>query len=307
MYYPLPESIQTEVFARLPERFRREGEIMPWSAARRGGHPVASFLEGPSFDRAGNLYVCDIPFGRIFRISTDGEFDLAAEYDGEPNGLCIHSDGRVFIADYRRGIMTMDPATGTVQPHLPRRHTESFKGVNDLHFSSKGDLYFTDMGRTGYHDPTGAIYCLSSEGKLRKLLGTGLNSNGLVLNKAENVLYVAMTNANAIWHLTLTPDDDAISVGNFIQLSGGIGPDGMALTVDGGLAVAHVGMGCVWIFNSRGEPLYRVISCGSDLVTNIAFGGSEGRTLYIIDSGEGQILKAELPVAGASLFAHRPA
>ena len=41
-----------------------------------------------------------------------GEIDLVAEYDGEPNGLKIHKDGRIFIADYRHGIMVLDPASG---------------------------------------------------------------------------------------------------------------------------------------------------------------------------------------------------
>lgn len=54
-----------------------------------------------SFDRAGNLYVTDIPFGRVFRISPAGEWTLVTEYDGWPNGLKIHKDGRIFITDYK--------------------------------------------------------------------------------------------------------------------------------------------------------------------------------------------------------------
>lgn len=34
------------------------------------------FIEGPSFDKSGDLYVVDIPFGRIFRISRDGIWSL---------------------------------------------------------------------------------------------------------------------------------------------------------------------------------------------------------------------------------------
>jgi gluconolactonase len=87
-------------------------------------------------------------------------------------------------------------------------------------------------------------------------------------------------------------------------MSGGIGPDGLGLTADGGLTVAHPGMGAVWIFNRRGEPLYRVNSCGSDLTTNIAYGGADLRSLYITDSGNGQILLAKLPVAGRPMHSH---
>jgi gluconolactonase len=40
-------------------------------------------------------------------------------------------------------------------------------------------------------------------------------------------------------------------------------------------------------------------------MTNIAFGGPHRRTLYITESLNGEILTAELPVAGKKLFAHR--
>jgi gluconolactonase len=34
------------------------------------------------------------------RITPDGNWTVAAEYGGEPNGLKIHKDGRIFIADH---------------------------------------------------------------------------------------------------------------------------------------------------------------------------------------------------------------
>ena len=42
----------------------------------QGGCLVDSFLEGPVFDEQGNLYVSGIPFGRMFRINPDGEWEL---------------------------------------------------------------------------------------------------------------------------------------------------------------------------------------------------------------------------------------
>ena len=78
MYAP-PEIIQTEIFARLPDKFRRKDPDNPWVIVNRRGLPADSFLEGPSFDRNGQLYIVDIPYGRIFRISPAGEFTLVAE------------------------------------------------------------------------------------------------------------------------------------------------------------------------------------------------------------------------------------
>src|SRR6185436_12869051 len=64
-----PAVRDTQVFSAMPERFRKTGMRSVWADSNRGGHPVDSFLEGPVVDDLGNLYVTDIPFGRVFRIS----------------------------------------------------------------------------------------------------------------------------------------------------------------------------------------------------------------------------------------------
>ena len=124
--------------------------------AARQHAAVTCFLEGPSVDRAGNLHCTDIPFGRIFRISPDREWHLVTEYDGEPNGLKIHRDGRLFVTDHKRGLVVVDPETGAVTPLLDRAFTEGFRGVNDLCFARNGDIFFTDQGQSGLQEPSGA-------------------------------------------------------------------------------------------------------------------------------------------------------
>jgi gluconolactonase len=303
MFAP-PQQIETEVFARVPDQFRR-GRRTPWADANRGGEVLDTFLEGPSFDRAGNLYVVDIPFGRIFRISPAGEFTLVTEYDGQPNGLKIHRDGRIFIADYKNGIMLLDPGSGKVTPVLEGRWSESFKGVNDLFFGSNGDLYFTDQGQTGLHDPTGRVYRWTAGGKLELLVGTVPSPNGLVLNKKESILYVAVTRGNCVWRLPLQADGGTSKVGVFVQLSGGLaGPDGLAMDEDDNLFVAHAGFGRVWLFDRLGVPLYCFRSCAGLMTTNLAFGGPDRKTLYIVESEAGVVLRATSPVAGRAMFSH---
>jgi gluconolactonase len=101
--------------------------------------------------------------------------------------------------------------------------------------------------------------------------------------------------------LPLASDGSVVRMGVYLHLSGGRGPDGMAFDENYGLAVAHVDMGAVWIYGHRGELLYRVESCASDMVTNVAYKGNE---LYITDSGSGSILRARVPVPGRVLFSH---
>src|SRR3954453_2283978 len=102
-----PKLIPTEVFSAMPAEFRRNVRT-EWADANRPGAATDCFIEGPSFDASGNLYIVDIPVGRIFRILPAGKWTLAIEYDGRPNGLKIGRDGRFLVADYRHGIMEFD-------------------------------------------------------------------------------------------------------------------------------------------------------------------------------------------------------
>ncbi len=302
--YATPPLIDTRVFARLPDHLRMRGRQSRWLDIQFHGKDTGCFLEGPSFDRAGNLYVVDIPWGRIFRISPQGEFSLVAEYEGEPNGLKVHRDGRIFIADYRHGIMLLDPASGNVSALLERNVLERFKGVNDLVFADNGDLYFTDQGLTGLHDPTGCLYRLRTNGQLDCLVKNIPSPNGVAMGPNDASVYVNVTRDNAVWRVPLTQDGRAFKVGAFIRMSGGTGPDGLAVDAAGNLAVAHVGLGTVWLFSQLGEPLARIRSCAGLLTTNVAYGGPDGRSLYITESETGQVLVAQVPSPGRTMYSH---
>lgn len=301
--FAAPPVIETTVFARVPDALSRAGSKSSWVDVLRDGAPTASFLEGPSFDREGNLWVTDIPWGRLFKIAPDGVLSLAFEYDGEPNGLKFHRDGRAFISDHKHGIMAFDPKRGAIEPVLERGRFERFKGVNDLVFAGNGDLYFTDQGMTGLHDPTGRVWRLAANGRLQCLLDNVPSPNGLALNKAETILYLCVTRNNAIWRVPLMGDGVG-RVGIFIQMSGGTGPDGIAMDEADNLAVCHVGLGAVWLFSALGEPLYRIKSCAGLATTNCAYGGKDGKSLFITESATGSVLRTALPVAGRPMFSH---
>lgn len=301
--FPELTTIRTEVFARLPDALRRR-QPSEWGNANRSGAILECFLESPAFDRAGRLYCVDVPWGRVFCIAPDGTFDVVAEYDGWPYGLKIHKDGRIFLADYRHGILLLDPDTGRTTPVVSRHLPVSLRGANDLAFAANGDLYFTDYGQSDLRDPTGRVFRLSAAGRLECLLDFVPGPNGLVLDPNDRVLYVAATRANAIWRTTLMPDGAAVKVSVFAHMNGGVGPDGMTVDSAGNVLVAHAGRGIVWGYSPHGERIYRIESCAGYEVTNLAFGGPDLRTLYITDS-DGFVLTARLPVPGHRLYSHQ--
>lgn len=308
MHHPFQktELIKTELFTALPGQFRSKGHNA-WTEANRGGMEVECFLEGPCFDRQGNLWVVDIPFGRVFRIDAKGQWELAVQYDGWPNGMKIHKDGRHYICDYRKGLLVLDPKSGRVEPLLETFYSESFKGLNDLHFAANGDLYFTDQGQTGCTDPTGRVFRLRANGAVERLAHNVPGANGITLSNGDRHVYVAATGVQQVWRLPLMRDGTVTKSRVALQFTGGIaGPDGIEMDAEDGLLVCHLGVG-VYRFDHRMLPTHLVCSDDSRHLNlaNIAFGGVDRRTLYIVQALTGEILTARMPVPGKTLYAHQ--
>ncbi|KAI0151409.1 gluconolactonase [Pestalotiopsis sp. NC0098] len=299
-FYPVPPTIKAEVYFRVPDAIRCLNKDSEW----RGGSARQFqwiFLEGPVVDSEGNLYVVGVPYGRILKITPDKEATVFAEWDGEPNGLAVTKEGMIVIADYKQGILELDPSTRSIKPKITRRHLERFKGPNDLIVDSKNNIYFTDQGQTGMTDQTGKVYRLSPDGKLDTLIENGISPNGLILSRDEKFLFVAMTRQNSVWRLPLHEYGTTTKAGLFFQSFGNAGPDGLAMDEEGSLFICHPSLGSVFLVDSDGVPKARIIS-GSEGInfTNCCFGGPENKTLYITDSLEGNIQTVQWHCRGAN-------
>lgn len=285
----------------MPEKYRNTGVSSLWADVNMPGRQLDSFLEGPVFDAQGNLFVTDIPFGRVFRISPQGHWDLVAQWDGEPNGMKFLNPGQLLVTDYRNGLVVLDIQSGQVRPFMERRNSESFKGVNDLVFDSRGNLYFTDQGQTGLHDPTGRVYRLAPDGRLDMLLGNVPSPNGVVLSNDERFLFVAATRGNCVWRMPLMADGSVSKAGQFFTSYGPSGPDGLAMDEIGRLLVANPGLAYVWVLSPRAEPEEVLVGPTGSSITNLAFGGADRKILFCTDSTHGNIMRTEMTVAGTPL------
>lgn len=266
------------------------------------GKPTHSFLEGPSFDSKGNLYVANFAFGQIIRISPEGRAEVACEYDGAPNGLQVGGDGYIYITDRLNGIMRMDPATGSIEVYCGvERLSPGFQGLSDITIASNGDLYFTDQGDSHLLNPTGRMLRLSTDGTVDVLMEGIPGPNGIVLSPNEKYVFVAVTYGPAVWRGRIRSDGAVDKVGVFQHLQGGYsGTDGLAMDRDGGLAACHNRMGTVWLFAPNGEPRYRVRSPAQagTKITNIAYGGLNNGKMFMTETESGTILVADAPVPG---------
>src|SRR3989454_115241 len=89
------ELIKAEVFTSLPKKFRNRSRTA-WSDPNRQGAEVECFLEGPSFDRDGDLYFTDQgqpgiadPTGRVYRLRSNGALDRLCANVPSPNGITL--------------------------------------------------------------------------------------------------------------------------------------------------------------------------------------------------------------------------
>ena len=297
-----PEVVRTRVLTRMPDAFRK-ARPTAWANANKAGQEIDSFLEGPCFDRAGNLYVVDIPFGRIFRITPALAWELVVQYDGWPNGMAIHNDGSIWITDYRKGLLRLDPANGRTEEILGHRNSESFRGLNDLTFDRDGNCYFTDQGQSGLQEPNGRVYRLRASGQLDLVMSTVPSPNGIAVDAHAKALFVAVTRANQVWRGPLQRDGSISKVAAFQTFFGASGPDGLALDVDGRLAMAHGSLGGAFVMAANGEVTHFLESAAGAMVTNLAYRPGT-RQIVITESQSGTILEADLPAQGLPLYSH---
>lgn len=292
-YTAVPEQIELEVYVTVPTGLA-DGKQSVWGRVNLGDAAPHSFIEGPVLLPDGSLCVVDVAWGRILRVWPDRHVEVVGEYEGEPNGMTQWHGNQLLIADFKHGLMSFDLAGGRDAPFetvLERFGPERFKGVNDLIMTSDGTVYFTDQGATGFQDSSGRLFRLGTDGELRCVLDSIPSPNGLVFDEAAQTLYLAVTRDNSIWRVPLASGSPH-KTGRFIQLSGGVGPDGLALGKGGELFVAHLGMGAVWVFDRYGVPLKVLRSPRGRSTSNVTV--SDDMVVYVTESQTGTILTANL-------------
>lgn len=255
------------------------------------------FPEGPAFDRSGNLFVVDVETGDVSKVSPEGRMQTFVNTGGGPNGAQFHANGDLYVADRHKGIIGISPG-GKIRVVKDHYEGKKFNGPNDLIFDSRGNLYFTDPHGSSAENPFGCIYRLSSDGEIVCLASGLAFPNGLVLSRDERFLFVADTRRNRILRYVLNPPVRSYV---FSQLSGGWGPDGMAFDAAGNLYVSHYGGGDVLILNPKGEIIERV-AVGGGHPTNVAFGGSDRKAVYVTEVETGSVYRFNADHPGLPLY-----
>ncbi len=263
------------------------------------------WVEGPVWDRkAGRVLFSDIPANSVFEWTEAGGAKLFLKPSGylgeapftgrEPgsNGLTFDKEGRLVLCQHGERRVARREADGRFTALADRYQGKRFNSPNDLVFSSKGDLYFTDppygLPKT-FDDPArelswAGVYRLSPDGTLSLLVQDLKAPNGIALSPDEKTLYVAQSDpARAVVMVYDLRADGTVANGRvfvdmtpWMKAKGPGLPDGIKVDRAGNLL--STGPGGVHVFTAKGEHLGSLIT--GVPTANLAFGG-DGSVLYV--------------------------
>ena len=255
-----------------------------------------SGIEGPSCDRAGNLYAVNYDRqGTIGRVTPDGECDLFVELPAGSvgNGIRFHSDGAMLITDYtNHNVLRVDMATRAISVYA---HEPAMNQPNDIAIGADDLVYASDPN---WAESTGQIWRVGPEGRV-DLLETGMGTtNGIEVSPDEKTLYVNESVQRNVWTYDLARDGEISNKRLLIQFAD-FGMDGMRCDIDNNLYITRHGKGTIAKLSPTGEIL-REIKLADKNPSNIAFGGPDGCTCYVTLQIAGNIERFRVERPGRS-------
>lgn len=274
-------------------------------------------LEGPAFDRHGNLLFVDIYGGRVLRLSPDRVLSTVyADTSLLPVGIAIHKDGRIFVAgvgDFKSGrVIALDPDGHRARTIVP---PDAGYVPDDLVFDRDGGFYFTDFKGTSTC-PTGGVYYVSPDFQtITAVLPNMAAANGVALSPDDKVLWATEFCAGRLHRANL---QDAVTVAHFGTTVPyhfvGQAPDSMRCDADGNVYVAMYHQGRIVAFSPYGIPIGQILLPGREdnhflKSSSLAFvPGSSEIAIVARDELGGRgamIFRARALTVGTTLFSHQ--
>ena len=256
------------------------------------------FTEGPLWHPDGFYYFVDIRRSNLHRLTPGKEPELVRANTGEGNGTTFDLQGRLVICEGGNRRVTRWSAGGQSEILMDRFEGKRLNRPNDVVCKSDGSIYFTDPGlRVPLAErelPSAGVYRIAPDGTTT-LVADCEYPNGLAFSPDERVLYVANTRWTQYIHaLELDTGGGLVRRRIFADMSSdgtdGV-PDGMKVDVEG--RVFCTGPGGTWVFAPDGTQLGIIRT--PEVPANLAFGGSDLRTLFFTARTSVYTLRMKVP------------
>jgi len=289
----------------------RPHTALPVLAGAEPARPATQlvFTEGPAVDADGNVYFSDILNNRICKLAPDGTRTVFREPSHRTNGQTFDQKGRLYHCEGSefgpgggRRVTRTDLGTGAYEVLTDRYDNVRYNSPNDICVDGRGRVYFTDPcygDRSTMEMEIEGVYRIDLDGSVTRIIQQPAieRPNGIAVTQDSRRLYLVDSSPvvggyRRIWAFDLDEQGNAGNQRLVYDFAPGRGGDGMRLDMEGNLYIAAG----VMVSRREGETLdtptgiYVMTPTGTllgripiyeDLITNLAFGGRDGRTLYV--------------------------
>jgi gluconolactonase len=255
------------------------------------------FTEGPLWHPDGYWLFVDIRSLKIHKMSTSGQLETFRDPSFGTNGMTFDKQGNMVVCESDNRQIMRRQADGSYTAIATHADGKRLNRPNDIVGRSDGSLYFTDPGgrltdAERELDFSG-VHIIAPDGN--QSVGTTETEypNGLAFSPDEKILYVAITRLDSrcleekekkqvcehqlIRAFDVAPDGSLSNnrvFANMHSAEDGV-PDGMKVDVDGN--VYCTGSEGVWVFDASGNHLGTIIL--PEIPANCAWGGPDNRTM----------------------------
>jgi sugar lactone lactonase YvrE len=240
-------------------------------------------IEGPAVDQGGNLYVVNFgkpgTIGKLAAGATQSELFAVLPEGSVGNAIRFDPHGRMFVADYKKhNIFLVSPDGKDVETYF---HSDDFNQPNDMTIATDGTIYASDPNWKR-HD--GQVWRVqkSADGNVvgermtadRRMSTT----NGIDLSPDGKTLYVGESDTREIWSYRI--DGTHLLSPRLVKRFDDFDIDGLRTDTAGNLFVARIRKGTIAVLSPQGK-LKREIALNAKEPTNLAFGGDDGKTVFV--------------------------
>ncbi len=267
-----------------------------------------SGIEGPAVDLDGNLYVVNFgrqgAIGRLAPGSAASEKFIDLPEGSVGNSIRFARDGTMFIADYKKhNIFVVRNGNSTPEVWF---HSDQMNQPNDMTIGRDGTIYASDpnwKGRSGQiwriaHGADGSV-----QGQVMaapRAMGT---TNGIDLSPDGKTLYVGESGSGQVWAYEVSGNE--LNKARLVKTFDRDTIDGVRTDVGGKLLIARILKGSIAVLTPDGK-VQREIALKGREPSNLAFGGKDGKTIFVTQRQGGFIESFRTDEEGRESCLQRP-